>query len=918
MIRTLPVLLTVLFLVACGGSDSTEQYIQRATDAIAASEYPAATIELKNALRQDPNSAEARWLLGKVYMDSGEVLSASKELQKALDLGWPPDDIQPVLAHALFAQSDFESVGKLVAEGMTPDAQASLFGIQAQAALALGDNEKAEELIDKALELKPEDIEVLVAKARLLDSKDDSEAALALIKQITTIDPERGDAWSLRADILVKEQQFKPALFAYNKAIKLKRDNASELFKSAMLHIQLGNYESAQKRARVLMRKKAKHPGSNYVQGLLHYQAGDYDEAIASLSITEPAFKQYPLSMFFLASANLQKGNMDLATNQAERFHSLSPGSVQGRKLLAVIRLQQEDYTSVQRLLQPVIDSDLEDVDALNLMSTAYLNEGKTSEAIALLARVVELQPDSAEAKVRLGAGMLMGGKGDEAIQPIQTALEMDPNLAMADILLVLNHVEKEEFPAAIAAAKGYQSRNPDSAQSYNLLGSVYREAGEPDQARKAFQDALALDSADPSANFYLAEMALEDNDIAAARGYYETILKAQNDSSQIHLRLAALDARQGKEEAMVDHLDKAMEAAPTALEPRLLLARFYLSKDKPEQVAPLFTDLAAQQQKMPEVLRLTALAQLATGNASAAQFSLEQLLESTEDSAEVRHMLALATAEQGDTERTVEELHRALALDENYLPSRIALAKILLATTDSAGLDQQMEKLAVLAPENPDVLLLQSAVAQQRGDIDTAKRLSAKAFKLTPSSDALISLAAYEEATGERARALERFSSWLEKHPDDIPVRLAYASTLMSDGQEPQSTTQYAIILQAVPGNLTALNNQAWILRKKEPAQALEYARKAATLAPDSAAVLDTLAVVEFINEDYEQAQRSILRALRNAPDDPSMRYHSAMIAVANNDNSTARSTLQKLIAANKAFPELAEAKALLAKLEK
>jgi thioredoxin-like negative regulator of GroEL len=80
---------------------------------------------------------------------------------------------------------------------------------------------------------------------------------------------------------------------------------------------------------------------------------------------------------------------------------------------------------------------------------------------------------------------------------------------------------------------------------------------------------------------------------------------------------------------------------------------------------------------------------------------------------------------------------------------------------------------------------------------------------------------------------------------------------------------------------------------------------------------VLDTLAVVEFINEEYEQAQRSILKALRASPDDPSMRYHSAMIAVANNDNSTARSTLQKLIAANKDFPELEEAKALLAKLE-
>ncbi|CAA0118057.1 Beta-barrel assembly-enhancing protease [Halioglobus japonicus] len=917
MFRTLPVLLTLLVLAGCGKEETTEQYIQQAKDAMAASEYRTATIELKNALRQDPNSAQARWLLGKVSLESGDVLSASKELKQALDLGWPPDDIQPAMAQALFAQEEFEAVGELAAEGMTPNAQASLFGLQAQAALALGNEEAAEALIDKALALKPEDVEVLIAKARLLDNRDDSKGALALVQQIIAIEPERGDAWSLKAEILSKEEDYKGSLVAYNKAVKLKRDNAADLFKRALLKMHLGDYESAQRDARALMSKKSKHPGSNYVQGLLHYEAGNYDEAIASLSVTEPAFKQYPLSMFFLANANLIQGNMDLATNQAVRFHNLSPGSVQGRKLLAVIRLEQNDFASVQQLLQPVLDSNPDDVDALNLTSDALLKQGKTSEAIELLARVAELQPDSAEAKVRLGAGMLMGGEGDEAVQPIQTALEMNPNLPMADILLVLNHVQKEDYPAAIKAAKAYQRNNPDSAAPLNLLGRVYQDAGKPEQARKAFQDALKADSTDPSANFYLAQMALADNDNAGARNYFEAILRVQPDSPQAHLQLAMLDAQAGKGEAMAEHLEKAMLAAPTALEPRLLLARYYLDQAKPEQVAPLFTDLTPQQQNTSEALLLTALAQLAMKEANAAQFSLEKLLESSEDSAKIRHLMAMAAADQGDAARTEEQLRLSLELDEGYLPSRIALAKMLLAAKDMDAFNPQIDKLEVLAPNNPDVLLMQASAAQHRGELPAAKKLAEKAFKAAPSSDSLITLAAYEEAVGERARALARLAAWLEKNPDDIAVRLAYGSSLMLDGQVPQSTTQYAIILQAAPDNLTALNNQAWILKNKEPAQALEYARRAASLAPDSSAILDTLALVEYSNEEYVQAQRSILKALKAAPDDPSIRYHSAMIAVANNDKSTARSTLKKLIAANKPFPELADAKALLAKLD-
>lgn len=917
MIRTLFASLILLTLAACGDSTTTEQYIQRATEAMDKSAYVEATIELKNALLQDPESAQARWLLGKAYLNINDMPSATKELQQALDLGWSPDDIQPAMAQALFAQGEFKSVGELDAEGLTPDAQARLFGLQAQAALALGKSKAAEKLIDKALALKPEALEVLIAKARLLESRGDIEAALAVIEQIIAVNPKVGDAWSMKGDILSNQRKYKLALAAFSKAINLKRNNSGEMFKRALLNMQMGDYKAAEEDSRALMAKAAKHPGSNYIRGLLQYEKGNYDEAIAALTVTEPAFKQYPLALFFLASANLKKGNMDLAINQAQRFYKLNPGSVQGRKLLAMVRQQQGDFAAVQPLLEPVLSSYPDDVDALNLVSNALLQEGKTSEAIELLTRVAKLQPDSAEAKVRLGAGLLMGGQGEDALQPIQAALEMNPNIPMADMLLVLNYLQKKDYPAAIAAAEAYQKRNPDDVAPYNLLGRVLQEAGKPEKARKAFQGALALDGSDQGANSYLAQLALVGNDTVTARNHYKTILAANPNSHQALIQLASLDARENKEQAMVDHLETAMAVAPAALEPRVLLARYYLAKGKPAQIPPLFATLDAEQQQTPEVLRLMAISQLSTKDASAAQFSLEQLLKSGPDSAELRHLMAMAAADQGNSQRMLEELNRSLELDKDYLPSRIALAKIAFGTNDKAQFEQQIAILAKEAPDNPEVLLMQAAAANQAGDLATARKAAEKAFKLQPSSNALVSLATYEELAGARAKALERYAAWLEKNPDDIPVRMAYASSLTVGEQLPQSTTQYAMILQANPDNLTALNNQAWLLREKDTAKALEYARKAAELAPDSAAVLDTLAVVEYISKDYDQAQRNILRALKSAPDDPSIRYHSAMIAAALKDNASARATLEKLLAANPKFPEVAEAKALLATLK-
>ena len=126
----------------------------------------------------------------------------------------------------------------------------------------------------------------------------------------------------------------------------------------------------------------------------------------------------------------------------------------------------------------------------------------------------------------------------------------------------------------------------------------------------------------------------------------------------------------------------------------------------------------------------------------------------------------------------------------------------------------------------------------------------------------------------------------------------------------------QYEEVVKLDPKNLVALNNLAWLIREKDPARALDVARKAADIAPDSPEVLDTLAVVEYLNKDYRRAERSIDRALNAQPENPSLLYHSAMIDAALEDAPQARATLEALLAAHTDFPEIADAKALLARL--
>ncbi|MCB1676335.1 MAG: PEP-CTERM system TPR-repeat protein PrsT, partial [Halioglobus sp.] len=542
-LRCIALTCSLLALAGCGGK-SVEELVAQAEQHLASGDYKSATVELKNALQRDGANPRARWLLGRLYLDTGNLPSAEKELRRARELGWDANDTTPALARAQLAQGEYAEVAALSGDGLEAPAAAQLLAAQALAQLALGQTAYAEELVAAAFDKAPDSVDAKMAEARVLATRGDATGALIVLEEVLGDAPKLAAAWSLKGDILMRQQILPEAVAAFDQAIALQKNNFADRLKRAMVNLQQHDFEAAQADATVLLKAAPQHPASNYVQGILHFQNKQYAQAITALSVAEPAADQYPLTLFYLGSAHFMEGNRDQAALFASRFVKRLPDNVAGRKLLALLRLQQGRFTEVQELVQPVLDRNPDDVGALNIMANALLRDGKTEEGLALLTRVAELQPDSPAAQVRLGAGLLMTGRDDEAIEHMEMALTLDPEFQQADILLVMNQLRKQDFDGAIEAAKAFRRRNPGQVTPHNLLGKVYLASGRTEEARASFNKALELDPGDPAANHSLAAMAVEAGDPTAARRYYQTILEHHEDSLSALLQLAALDAR--------------------------------------------------------------------------------------------------------------------------------------------------------------------------------------------------------------------------------------------------------------------------------------------------------------------------------------------------------------------------------------
>jgi len=100
-------------------------------------------IQLKNAVAEDEKNPEARYELGKLYLEQLDLASAEKEFRRAREAGYAANAVNPMIARALLGQREFQRVlDELPAPAdSNPDA-ATLQALRATAELGLGTGRK--------------------------------------------------------------------------------------------------------------------------------------------------------------------------------------------------------------------------------------------------------------------------------------------------------------------------------------------------------------------------------------------------------------------------------------------------------------------------------------------------------------------------------------------------------------------------------------------------------------------------------------------------------------------------------------------------------------------------------------------------------------------------------------------------------
>lgn len=906
-------------LGACSGGKSEAELVASAKSYVEKQDHAAAIIQLKAALQKNPNSGEARLLLGRSLLESGDAPAATIELRKSIELGAKPNDTQPPLARAMLAQGQ----AKLVVEQFAattldePQASADLKTTLAAAYAALGQRDKALETVLSALKDGPQHAPALLLHARMKAAGNDVPGALALVEQVLTQNPKHLGALLFKGELQHRGLRDRDAAIAtYTQAIQVEPKAVPAHSALITLLLEQGKADAAREQFKKLKEAQPKNPETQLYEARFAFLDRNFARA---RELTAPLLQAYPNDLRVLQLAGLtelQLNSLSRAEAHLSRVMQAAPNAIAPRQLLARIYTRTGQPGKALAVLKPMTDRPEADSSSLTLAGEALLQTGDLKGAEAAFARAAKDNPQATTARAALALGQMARGNTEAGFHELEAVAAADSG-TRADMALIAARLRSKDVPGAMKAIDALEKKNPASPVAHGLRGSVLLQTKDTAGATTSFEKALKIDPLYYPATAGLASIELAAGKPEAAQKRFDDVLRADPKNARALLGLAELKARTGgtKEEVNAA-IAAAVKANPDLPGPRVLLVNQLLGQRDAKAALASAQEASTALPDSIEVLDALGRAQLAAGQAQQAVTTFTRLASLRPEQPGPELSLAEAHAAAKDLAAARRSLNKVLAMRPGFLPAQRALAQIALREDKPAEALRIAQDMQKAQPKQAAGHLLEADVEFSRKRPTAAVEPLRKALQLGGGTDTAIKLHAALNASQRGADADKLAAAWIKDHPRDAGFHYYLGDAALARKDYAAAEASYRSVLEIQPTHALAMNNVAWLMAQQKRPGALPLAEKANELLPNNPALMDTLAWVLALEKQPKRALELQRKAMAQAPEAHGLRLTLAKIYLESGDKVQAKTELETLAKLGDKFGAQAEVTRLLATL--
>lgn len=916
--RLAVVSVAVALAAGCGGVNERKS-IDSARARLDKGEYTSAVIELKSVLQANPNSGEARFLLGRALLGTGDAASAAVELGKAADLKYDNPMLAVEQARAALRQGQHKEVIERFAQAAVahPRAKAEMDTVVATAMASAGRVDDAKKLLASALAAAPDLREALMLQVRFIAVDGDIAGAVSKLDELIKLNGKDALAWLLKGDLLlVTTDRQAAAADAYRQAIALDKELAAAHVGLIQTHLRANDSAAAQAAQEAMAKVMPNNAHARFYGAQIAYLRGDLDAAQQAGQVLLKAFPEDVRVLQLVGLIDLKRRALVPAETYLRRALQIAPESAWTRRLLGQTYVALGQAPQALEILRPVIESSAADADAFEVAAEASLQLGDFRTAEALYVRAAQRNPNEIRLKTTLAVTRLVKGDSAGGFRELEALAAANPKSDVPDLALIAGRLRRNEIDAALQAIDALERKRPDQPLTFALRGRAQMMRADLPAARRSFERALEVQPDYFPAAATLAGLDLAEKKPQQAAQRFEALLKRNPKNYPAQVALADVKGRSGAPAAEVVALfAEAIKSQPGQAHARLMLHTYLLRQRDTNQALQVAQDGVAALPNHPDMLDALARTQLAIGDSFQAINSFRKVIALVPNSAEAHMRLADAYVARKDFESAVSSLRKALDIAPDLESARRGLANLALRQNrypEALAVAREMQKRA---PASGLGYLFEADIESVRKNWDAAAAAYRQGLAKAPLPEMAPKLHALLVRNGKLAEADRFKAEWQTKRPNDSTFLFYLAQEEFIKRNFAAAAPMFEQVLKLDPANVIALNNLAWLKVELKMPGAVELAEKANVLRPDSPAVLDTLALALEAEGKLDRAMQLEKRALEILPGGHQYRLNLARMQIAAGDKAGARAHLEQLSKLGDKFAGQQQVNALLDK---
>jgi len=371
--------------------------------------------------------------------------------------------------------------------------------------------------------------------------------------------------------------------------------------------------------------------------------------------------------------------------------------------------------------------------------AVAQRNAGKIEAAIETLEAAVEEVPRDVFALQMLAGAYRIQGRSEEALEANQAAEELEqsnPAIPLFAASLHLDRLQLDEAEAAIERARRIEEGHPvvealrarvaelrgkreeahrhlrlalaldrgtNRARILNQQADLHLSAGESEDARDAFEAALALDAFNGDVHAGLAEVLWRAGEKEEARRHLAQGLHYQPVQPRALSVRCGMEIAEGRLERAIASCERALEITPVYGPAHANLGLAYRQLDQPERAEEIYRQGIERAPGYPPTYRNLAqlLLRLGREKEAAASFERAALLDPYDSVALAN--LGVFHLKIGRAESAQQLLERAVEVDPDYAFAHKQLAVLLASHGEETRAREHFARSLELDPTQPD-----------------------------------------------------------------------------------------------------------------------------------------------------------------------------------------------------------------------